>query len=53
MAYCPNCISFKEECNPELEDYDKPCSYYKPREEGSPRAPSVPSHAFDVHRAAG
>jgi hypothetical protein len=33
MAYCPSCISFKEECNPELEDYDSPCEYFKDAEE--------------------
>ena len=30
---CPDCISFGNECNPEPEDYDKPCSCYKSREE--------------------
>ena len=29
MTYCPGCISFREECNPEEEDYNKPCPYFK------------------------
>ena len=29
-AWCPNCISFKEDCNPEYEDYGKPCDRYFP-----------------------
>lgn len=29
MAYCPSCISFREECNPEPEDYSCSCEYYK------------------------
>ena len=33
MAYCPSCISYREECNPEPEDWDKPCPFYKSREE--------------------
>jgi len=33
MAYCPSCISFREECNPEPEDYDSPCKYFKDAEE--------------------
>ena len=31
-AHCPDCISFLDECNPDAEDYDSPCPYYKPRE---------------------
>jgi hypothetical protein len=31
MADCQYCISFREECNPEAEDYNKPCPYYKPK----------------------
>lgn len=29
MAYCPNCVSYLEECHPEVEDWEKPCDYYK------------------------
>lgn len=29
MAYCPDCVSFKNECNPDFEDYNEPCPYYK------------------------
>lgn len=33
MAYCPSCISFRSECNPDPEDYDSPCEYFKDAEE--------------------
>ena len=31
MVYCPSCVSFGEECNPDPEDFDAPCSYYRQR----------------------
>lgn len=29
MAHCPNCVSFRIECNVEPEDYDQPCAYFE------------------------
>jgi len=29
-AWCPNCISFHADCNPDYEDYGKPCTSYAP-----------------------
>lgn len=28
-AHCPSCLSFGQECNPEVEDYDTPCDASK------------------------
>lgn len=32
-VYCPSCISFMEECTPEVEDYSLPCKHFKPKYE--------------------
>jgi len=28
IAYCPACVAFGEDCNPESEDWNSPCSYF-------------------------
>lgn len=28
-AYCPSCRFFQQDCNPDPEDYDKPCDAFK------------------------
>lgn len=35
MAYCPSCISFREDCNPDVEDYNSPCEYYATKNGGA------------------
>ena len=29
MVWCPNCKYFGQDCNPDIEDYDKECESYE------------------------
>ena len=41
MTYCPNCISFEDECTPDPEDYSEYCRYFKPRDEDGKLAEEI------------
>lgn len=33
QAYCPSCLYFGQDCNPDPEDYNEPCDSYRPEED--------------------
>ena len=49
-VYCPACVAFGEDCNPESEDWNTPCPYYKDkRDEESEDQVNVQSFdKFDI-----